>query len=1468
MQHNTARSGRASRNVSVIVGLIRSARSASQRFRLRRSLTTDHSRAHAFALLATLVIAGCGGGASKPEPVSAALVVGQGQDQVDITVRSGSEVVLNGENSDGARFPIETAQWEQTDSTGIRLQLDKRTELTRAFRVPDVTEPTTFTFELTVTNTDGDTKTTPVSVHVIPVGDRNRFLEFFRGVPGEYTVVAALQPGTTTTSDVHFTITQTQLVDYPDRTSTTPEPNQFGLEISAPESVSTHWPSGITADWSSEAEAVNAFFHPNVCFSVPKIDIDDINVHFDDTDPDRGIAEHHRDAVNHQVQLSLTVDSGTCADASGNPIDCQDAAILYVLQTNGELAPVLTTSPTVKSVPVGILTASDDPQTLQPESADTAEAYYAAVDPFNRRLTFGNWLQNAGFLDGSGNFVEDESIDHVLYINNFDLGFTRDMFVRRDPSGDVFAYVTNYPALRPAVLKQDVIATVAMEYAPPDQDPTADRIVKFFVFVPDGENNQRRVKSLNFDGRGEKFVPGACVPCHGGELKNLQADGTYPAHGDLDAAFLPWDIDSLLYVDANNPTLVDPLVVEGFELNPDYISPDDMARFSLENQQDALRRMNEAVLTTMKEKPGETVRFALVREQVHGWYGNLDPATFDSDDLPDVDYNDRAYIQEGWAEAGLEDVYHEVFARHCRICHSQAKGINQFRTLADLQALAPRIRRFVYEDGTMPNARLDMDRFWVDFRGAAESPAHRFAMAMGFDEATAEGPGRPIARIKGSTIQTVLPRALMNASIESVESIPQVENEDGIRLDGSISSFADSFDWAFVTRPAGSTAALIGADTAKPAFMVDAPGTYVVQLTASNARGPDSTATIEIDASSGGPKLAAGATLSLTMPESIPSNIRTVVISTAQLQWIDPDSADGDISFTITTPPTRGTLSRATFTQQDINDGLLTYTQDPDSEGPTDQFTYTVSDEAGNSVSGQQFDINITTLNDEPVLQTNGPLNVAEGATAALTGTLLWTDIDDDVSYTVTSTPLFGALRRVSTASDLSNGATFDQADIDGGDIVYAHNGVDEDPADTFAYTVTDGTVVVGPTTFDISIANVNDVPQLRTNDLTVPAALDVRISGGLSSNSIPSADLSVVDSDTTDPADITLTLESAPTEGTLEIRGGAPRTLTGGGTFTLAEVITGSSTTGLFYVSGTVAIDPAPTDDTFSVSVADTAATGTCANAAPAAACTVNVDVTVRNDGPTGSTSPVTLSGFLDAGLARIGATLTSTVEADVPWGDVQVDDTALNFVDTVTGDAGECPLEYSVVSAPAASSGFLKRGTAPLSGPGDPDVIGVGETFTHAEVQAGTIFYENRAIGGGSHSFVLDVTDCLFTIQVTLTVDRSLDFTNDVGWVIDTIWDDADDGYPFSGVCPPAANDPRGCRECHAPAGCAGVSWTDTLGAGGVINCLNLEARFPALLPNYPTNAGHGGGVVIQSGSFPHQILQNWNGDETQCP
>jgi len=98
-------------------------------------------------------------------------------------------------------------------------------------------------------------------------------------------------------------------------------------------------------------------------------------------------------------------------------------------------------------------------------------------------------------------------------------------------------------------------------------------------------------------------------------------------------------------------------------------------------------------------------------------------------------------------------------------------------------------------------------------------------------------------------------------------------------------------------------------------------------------------------------------------------------ISSTILAATDVDDADSTLIYTVTGLPANGTLARngaalsvnGTFTQGDIDSGLITYTHN-DSETTSDSFTFTVKDDDGATTAAQTFSITVTPVSDDPVV--------------------------------------------------------------------------------------------------------------------------------------------------------------------------------------------------------------------------------------------------------------------------------------------------------------------------------------------------------------------------------------------------------------------------------------------------------------------------------------------------------------------
>lgn len=171
--------------------------------------------------------------------------------------------------------------------------------------------------------------------------------------------------------------------------------------------------------------------------------------------------------------------------------------------------------------------------------------------------------------------------------------------------------------------------------------------------------------------------------------------------------------------------------------------------------------------------------------------------------------------------------------------------------------------------------------------------------------------------------------------------------------DGTIASYAwienDTDTLAVVVNPTVSlavgihTIALVVTDSGG----LMASDTVVVTV---NAAGAENTA----------PVVATNAGLSLAQGD-------TVAISSEQLQVTDAESASTAITYTLTQVPAQGSLQRdgvdlavaGTFTQQDINDGLIRYANNNASVA-SDAFSFTAADENGSATAETQFAITIS----------------------------------------------------------------------------------------------------------------------------------------------------------------------------------------------------------------------------------------------------------------------------------------------------------------------------------------------------------------------------------------------------------------------------------------------------------------------------------------------------------------------------
>jgi hypothetical protein len=329
--------------------------------------------------------------------------------------------------------------------------------------------------------------------------------------------------------------------------------------------------------------------------------------------------------------------------------------------------------------------------------------------PTGNQLTFAEWKLYWGFGSPFSNEVS------AKYANLADLNLQRDMHtlswpvVRPDNTigTDVASYVCNSPnppedvTLSNTRLGNNLVACVSFEFSVTYKPGTnvaynnGQPFTKFLTFGPTGE----LLLSVNLDGRGEKFIPGACVACHGGsDYEGRYGVSGNPPDPNLFAKFIPYDLDNYQF----STTL----------------------GFGRADQEDELRALNMFVLDTDPYTP--TV------ELINGWYPT-----------PNSNFN-GSFVPPGWV--GHEDLYNAFVEPHCRMCHVAYRldwvPFDTYANFSDPSVLyylasrvcgAPSIERYKY---SMPNTKQTFDRFWTSTGGTPG--VNNPAMLLAFLQANGE----------------------------------------------------------------------------------------------------------------------------------------------------------------------------------------------------------------------------------------------------------------------------------------------------------------------------------------------------------------------------------------------------------------------------------------------------------------------------------------------------------------------------------------------------------------------------------------------------------------------------------------------------------------------------------------------------------------------------------------------------------
>ncbi|SLM45873.1 conserved hypothetical protein [Nitrospira sp. ND1] len=228
------------------------------------------------------------------------------------------------------------------------------------------------------------------------------------------------------------------------------------------------------------------------------------------------------------------------------------------------------------------------------------------------------------------------------------------------------------------------------------------------------------------------------------------------------------------------------------------------------------------------------------------------------------------------------------------------------------------------------------------------------------------------------------------------------------------------------------------------------------------------------------------------------------VLTAANFGFSDVDAGDALSAVRIDTLPTAGTLTLSgtavtagqVIMTADLAAGQLVFTPAADANGTGyARMTFSVRDSTNlYDPTPNTLTVNVTAVNDRPVITANSGSSVAEGGTDTITSAeLAAVDVDNSAAqlrFSVGTGPAHGRLELTTRPGAAL--ATFTQADLAANRLVYRHDG-SETLSDRFTFTVSDGAGgSVGTTTMTLTITPVNDAPTIISNGGTAAASIHV----------------------------------------------------------------------------------------------------------------------------------------------------------------------------------------------------------------------------------------------------------------------------------------------------------------------------------------------------------------------------------------
>jgi hypothetical protein len=228
--------------------------------------------------------------------------------------------------------------------------------------------------------------------------------------------------------------------------------------------------------------------------------------------------------------------------------------------------------------------------------------------------------------------------------------------------------------------------------------------IRFYIFGPNGQ----LLPSVNLDGRREKFVPGTCVVCHGGD----HYAGKFPEHGtgfaNVGGHFLPYDAGNFEFASTTGLQKCD--------------------------QEDAIYHLNQNILNGGPPQ-AET-------KLIKAWYTTKGSVTCPATVTKVLNED---YVPASWVSASAPSAvsfYKNVIARSCRTCHTALNGGFNFDDYANIVNANGTLQlpggSYDFEVtvcggqgsqstnaqrwNTMPNSLVTFNRFWLSYQNTVGFP--------------------------------------------------------------------------------------------------------------------------------------------------------------------------------------------------------------------------------------------------------------------------------------------------------------------------------------------------------------------------------------------------------------------------------------------------------------------------------------------------------------------------------------------------------------------------------------------------------------------------------------------------------------------------------------------------------------------------------------------------------------------------